>query len=209
MREEILDVEEADDGIGLNDLTLDDFIADLLHFIQQNRAALEAAPLGIHAIVGQSAAASKDGPPEPVRRGAIFCLKRNGDPIARTPNRLWPYFLVYVRNDGSVRYTFRQARQCLALFQTLAAGRPDAVLALEDAFDQETAQGRHMEKYDSMLAAALRSIAGTFRDAELAGLSRDRGAVLTAKSQRQNPAEDFTLVTWLVITNVDARERDD
>ena len=32
-----------------------------------------------------------------------------------------------------------------------------------------------MEKYDTMLAAALRSIADTFRSVELAGLSRDRG----------------------------------
>ncbi len=205
MREEILDVEEADDGVGLNDLTLDDFIADLLHFIQRNRVALEAAPLGIHAVVCESAATSSDRPPESARQGAIFCLKHKGAPTARTPNRLWPYFLVYVRDDGSVRYTFRQARQCLALFQALAAGRPEAVLALEDAFDQETGQGRCMEKYDDMLAAALRSIAGTFRDAELVGLSRDRGAVLTEKSQHQKPAENFTLITWLVITNIEAR----
>ena len=56
MREEILDIEEADDGFGLNDLTLDDFIADLLHFIQRNRAALEAAPIGIYAVVDGSRA---------------------------------------------------------------------------------------------------------------------------------------------------------
>ncbi len=108
MRDEILDIEEADDGVGLNDLTLDDFVADLLHYIQQNRAALETAPLGIHAVVDEGSAADL------VRPGAIFCLRRFGDPAARTPNRLWPYFLVYVREDGTVRYTFRQSRQCLA-----------------------------------------------------------------------------------------------
>ena len=207
MREEILDVEEADDGIGLNDLTLDDFIADLLHFIQRNRAALETAPLGIHAVVAANAGSGSDTAPERVRPGAIFCLKRKGDPKARTPNRLWPYFLVYLRDDGSVRYTFRQSRQCLALFQALASGGSEANLALEDAFSREIGQGERMEKYDAMLAAALRSIAGTFRDAELAGLSRDRGAVLTEKPQRQNTADDFTLITWLVVTEIEARER--
>ena len=201
MREEILDVEEAEDGIALNDLTLDDFLADLLHYIQQHRAALEAAPLGIQAVVddGPRDAAASDGSSGPVRPGAIFCLKRSGDAAARTPNRLWPYFLVHVRGDGTVRYTFRQARQCLALFRSLAAGRPEASAALEDAFDRETGHGRRMEKYDALLDAALRSIAGTFRNAELGDLTRKRGAALMEKPKRPDPAEGFTLVTWLVI----------
>ena len=207
MRDEILDVEEAEDGITLNDLTLDDFIADLLNFIQQNRAALEAAPLGIHAVVDTGIPAGQDLRTDRIQPGAIFCLRRSGDAAARTPNRLWPYFLVYVRDDGSVRYTFRQAQQCLALFQALTAGRSDVSQALEDAFDRETRQGRYMKKYDALLAAALRSIAGTFRDAELAGLGRDRGAVLTEKPQAPDPARDFTLVTWLVITKKEADKR--
>ena len=203
MREEILDIEDAEEGVTLNDLTLDDFLADLLHYIQQNRAALEAAPLGIQAVVGDEAplSSSSNGSSDPIRPGVIFCLKRIGDPAARTPNRLWPYFLVYVRDDGTVRYTFRQARQCLALFRLLAAGRPEAITALEDAFDQETEHGLRMEKYDKLLGASLRSVLGAFRDAELAGLAQNSSAVLTEKPERVDPAEDFTLVTWLVIVD--------
>ena len=206
MREEILDLEEAEDGVTLNDLTLDDFVADLLRYVQQHRAALEAAPLGIQAVVdnGPRDAAASDGFSEPVRPGAIFCLKQNGDPAARTPNRLWPYFLVHVRGDGSVRYTFRQARQCLALFRALASGRPEAAAALEDAFDRETEHGRRMERYDGLLAAALRSISGTFRNAELGDLARKRGATLIEKPARPDPSAGFTLVTWLVI--LDAKQ---
>ena len=199
MREEILDVEETEDAIGLNDLTLDDFVADLLRYIQQHRQALEDAPLGIHAVVGTSDQAGSRTPSDVIRPGAIFCLRRNADPSERTPNRLWPYFLIHVGNDGSVRYTFRQARQCLALFQALAHDQPEASAALEDAFDQETQQGHHMKKYDDLLAAGLRSIDGTLREAELTGLARDRGAKLTAKPKEQDPSQDFTLVTWLVI----------
>jgi len=202
MREEILDVEEANDGIGLNDLTLDDFIADLLHYIQKNRAALEAAPFGIHAVVTNDASVGNNHLPGPICPGVIFCLKRNGETSARTPNRLWPYFLVYVRNDGTVRCTFRQAYQCLTLFRALATGRSEAAAALEDAFDRDTNQGRQMRKYDALLATALHSIIGTLRDAELIGLGRDRSARLTQKPQRPNPAKDFALITWLVVTEV-------
>ena len=201
MRDEILDIEETDDNIGLTDLTLDDFIADLLGYIQQNRAALEAAPLGIHAVVDCDLRTGAAAPSSLVRPGAIFCLRHHGDPSARTPNRLWPYFLVYVRDDGTVRYTFRQARQCLALFQALAVGQGEALSRLEDAFDRETKQGQSMTKYDTMLNAALRSIIRTFRHAELDALTRDRGAVLTAKPHRSAPADEFALVTWLVILN--------
>lgn len=196
MRDEVLDIEDAEDGLSLNDLTLDDFVADLLNYIQQHRAALEAAPQGIHAVVDIG---SRAGPADAVRSGAIFCLKQNGDPSARTPNRLWPYFLVYVRDDGTVRYTFRQARQCLALFQMLAAGHREARAALESAFDIETDHGRRMDRYDNLLAAALRNIVGTFRGAELAGLGRQRGAMLTEKP---DGAEEFSLVTWLVIKDI-------
>lgn len=199
MREEILDIEEMDDSIGLNDLTLDDFLADLLKYIQQNRAALEGAPLGIRAVVETPTKAASDVQSEPVQSGTIFCLRRNGDPKARTPNRLWPYFIVYVHDDGTVRYTFQRSRQCLGLFRTLTEGRPNAAMALEDALDQETRYGQSMEKYDAMLTAALGSITRTFQNAELADLSRNRGAVLTEKPRRQDPSENFTLVTWLVI----------
>ena len=204
MREEILDIEEADNGIGLTDLTLDDFLADLLHYIQKNRAELKSAPLGIHTVVDDSTLNAPGKPLDPVRPGAIFCLKRKGDPVVRIPNRLWPYFLLYVREDGSVRYTYQQASQCLSLFQMLVAGRPEAIMALEEAFDHETQQGRCMKKYDAMLAAALRSIADTFRDAELTELSHNRSAVLTEKLSRQRTGEIFTLVTWLVIANTGA-----
>ena len=207
MRDEILDVEEADDGINLNDLTLDDFVADLLNFVQQNRSALEAAPLGIHAVVDNGIPAEPRPETDRIQPGVIFCLRRDGDTAERTPNRLWPFFLVYVRDDGRVRYTFQQAQQCLALFRDLTAGRSNALTKLEDDFDRETQQGRSMKIYDVLLEAALRSIAGTFRDAELSGLGRSRDAVLTKKLQTPDPSGNFTLVTWLVIAKKEPDRR--
>ena len=210
LRQEILDLEDADEGVSMSDLTLDDFLADLLGYIQQHRAALEAAPFGIHAVAPAPARAPAhppDGrrppeqPPDAARPGAIFCLRHKAPPTARTPNRLWPYFLVYVRDDGAVRYGFRQARQCLALFRSLAAGQAEAATALEDAFDRETGHGQRMEKYDRLLDAALRDISGTFRGAQLQALTRERGAALAKASERPDRAEDFELIAWLVIAD--------
>ena len=201
LRDEILDIEQTEDGVTMSDLTLDDFIADLLQYVQQNRAALEEAPTGIHAVVDTQSEpqATLFGPP--VRPGVIFCLKQRTASSTATPNLLQPYYLVHVRSNGRVRYSFRQAGQCLTLFRELAAGRSQPSAALEAAFDGETAQGHHMKRYEGLLAAALRDIAATFRSTQRRALTRQRGAKLAPRTERPDDACDFELVTWLVVAN--------
>ena len=208
LRDEILDIDEVEDGVSMSDLTLDDFLADLLQYVQSHRKALEAAPPGIYAIANAGVAgggqAVRDGispgrPSGAPGPGAIFCLRRRTDAPEPVPNALQPYFLVYVRDDGTVRYTFQQARQGLALFRDLAAGLPSANRKLENDFDVETDQGKKMERHEELLDSALRSIVATLRSAELRQLSRDRGARLTKKPERSDPSEDFELVTWLLV----------
>ena len=199
LRDEVLDIEEAEDGISMTDLTLDDFLAELQRYMEQNRAALESAPFGISAVVDADPAATASAGVSSPRSGAIFCLRQNTERKRRTPNPLQPWFLVHVRADGTVRYSFRQARQCLVLFRSLAAGHPATSPTLEDAFDKETDHGRRMEKYDRMLESALRSIAGVFRRAELQSLETDRAAVISKSTARPEGEDAFELITWLVI----------
>ena len=199
LREESLDIEDVDDGVNLNDLTLDDFIADLLNYIQQHREALAAAPFGIYAVVDARQPSGDDRPAGSVGPGVIFCLRHRATPSERTPNRIQPYFLCYVRDDGTVRYTFRQAKQTLSLFQSLASGIDKPIEALEDAFDARTQQGTDMGHYEELLAKALRSIAATFSSAVLKGLGQQRDALLPKASDQPTDASDFELVTWLVL----------
>ena len=188
LRDETLDIEDANDGVTMSDLTLDDFLADLMQYIQKHRKALEAAPFGIYAIAASDS----------IEPGVIFCLKhKEDDTTARTPNLLWPYFLVHVRDDGHVRHTFLQAKPCLALFQKLAAGRAEVATALEDAFDSETDHGRNMKKYDNLLDAAVKDIADTFRKTQLSALTG--GGKLVKMSERPDGADRFDLVTWLIV----------
>ena len=200
LREESLDVEDIDDSVNLNDLTLDDFIADLLNYIQQHREALEAAPFGIYAVVNAALPSGHKAQPGTVGPGVIFCLRQRTTPSQRTPNRIQPYFLCYVRSDGTVQYTFRQAKQTLSLFQTLASGVDKPNTLLEDAFDAQTRQGTDMAHYERLLAKAVRSSASKFGDALLKSLGERRDAVLAKGSEQPTSASDFELVTWLVLT---------
>ncbi len=206
LREEILDIEDVDEGVSLSDFTLDDFMADLLSYLQENRKALEAAPFGILGVVPpETSPASGTTPPCNLRPGAIFCLKQKNTPDEPTPNRLHPYFLAYVRNDGNVRYTFKQAKQTLTLFSALARGRTEVLTELVDAFDQGTQHGQEMQKYEEMFAAGLRSIVGGLRKASLLGLATNRGAKLPRRSGQPASAADFELVTWLAIVETSRR----
>ncbi|WP_330203574.1 helicase-related protein [Cyanobacterium sp. DS4] len=73
LQEEVLDLEDFNDSISLNEFSLEDFRTDLLNYIQENRKALEEAPLGLYAVV----------PPLPehsvIKPGVIFCLQQKGD----------------------------------------------------------------------------------------------------------------------------------
>ena len=200
LREETLDIEDVDDGVSLTDFTLDDFLADLANYLQRHRKELEEAPFGIPAVAPPWP--ERDGvserPPE-LSPGVIFCLRQRNSPEQPTPNRLQPYFLTFVHEDGGVRYGFRNAKQILGLFGTVARGRDRVLRNLVDAFDSETGHGQGMAKYDRMANAALASIVGAFRTRVLGGLTRRRGAKISKRSEQPRGSGDFQLVTWLVI----------
>ena len=201
LREESLDLDDVDDGVSMSDFTLDDFLAELIEYLQSRREELEAAPLGICAAV----------PPEPsiattestkIRPGVIFCLKLRATVAERTPNRLHPYFLAYVRDDGTVRYSFPQAKQILSMFRAVASGRTEPLADLVNAFDQETKHGREMAKYEGMLAAAIRQLRGKFERSQLWDLTKSRGARVARRRESPHGASAFELITWLAITDV-------
>ena len=200
LREETLDIEDVDDGVSLSDFTLDDFLADLANYLQRHKRALEEAPSGIFAVAPPWA--ENDGVrerPKELQPGVIFCLEQRRSPKERTPNRLQPYFLVYVRDDGTVRYTFQNAKEILGLFGAVARGRDKELRYLVDAFDSETDRGQRMAKYDKMVKATLGSIVRPFRKKMLTGLTQSRGAKISKRSEQPRSGADFELVTWLVI----------
>jgi len=194
LRDEVLDLEEFNESVALNDFTLDDFRIDLANYLESNRRALEEAPLGLYAVV-----APDDSRPQ-IRRGAIFCLRRTGDGAEPdTINPLMPYFLVYVHDDGTVRYTFAQPKQILEIFRLLAGERTAVNEKLCALFDEDTDNGRDMSRYDGLVDAAVASIVRTFRKRAAGQLQAGRGGLLPRASQQPAGNDEFELITWLVV----------
>lgn len=194
LKDEILDLEDFNETVALSEFTLDDFRIELTKYIEANRTKLEQAPFGLYAVVPPHADYQHIAP------GVIFCLKQSGDTSGNeTVNPLQPYFLVYVRDDGIVRYTFAQPKQILEIYRLLCAEKSTPYEALCNLFDQETQNGADMAHYSELLEKAVESIVHTFKKRALTGLLSGRSGVLVEANKQVTSTSDFQLITWLVI----------
>ena len=81
----------------------------------------------------------------------------------------------------------------------LCAGKPAAYDALCQIFDGETQSGTDMSKYNTLLEAAVHSIARTFQRRLATGLMGNREFVIPRESEQPSETSQFDLVSWLVI----------
>lgn len=195
LKDEVLDLEDFNETVALNEFTLDDFRIELTKYIEANRTLLQEAPLGLYAVVPPDAQIPVAAP------GVIFCLRQKGRPDGgEVINPLQPYFLVYVREDREVRYTFAQPKQILELFRALCAGKASPDEHLCTLFDRLTRNGSDMSAYKDLLDKAVQSIASTFRRRVASGLQSGRSFVVPGREAQVDEATDFELIAWLVIT---------
>ena len=99
LQNKVVDLEDISGGISITDMTFNDFKADLMEFLKENRERLERAPVGMYAIT-----AIPDDLQESVKPGVIFTLRQiKGAPQTKEQNALFPYYLMYCDIDGSVK----------------------------------------------------------------------------------------------------------
>lgn len=207
LKNEVLDLEEMHESISLTDFTLDDFRIELLKFLENNRKKLEEAPFGLYSVVpsgihvqyldtSRFAATEK----EIIKPGVIYCLKQKGDTDGNEEvNPLQPYFLVYVREDGTVRFNYTNAKQILEIHRLMCQGRKEPYEKLCELFNTETRNGKEMDKYTELLKKAVDKICHVFKKRMNQKLISDRGALLISQSKQANDMDNFELVTWLII----------
>lgn len=203
LQDEVLDMDELNEGgVTLSNFSLDDFRIDLLNFIEANRKALESTPLGIYACVPHVLDATLFNPDasEVVKPGVIFCLRQLGDSSGNEKvNPLQHYFLVYIRNDGTVRYNFTHPKQILDIYRLLCLGKSEPIQELCDLFNKETNNGTDTSKYEALLKDAIKAITSTFKKKNLSMLTANRNATLISDNTQPNESNKFELITWLIL----------
>ena len=193
LQEEVLDLEDFNETVALTDFTLDDFSAELNHYIEANRQLLHDSPLGLYAVV----------PTDPVhaiiKPGVVYCLKQTGDASSDTVNPLQPYFLVYIQNDGTARLNFTHPKQILDIMRDLCSGKTSVYEDLCRLFDEQTKNGEDMTAYNDLLKKTVTAIESTFRKRTASKLLEGRSAILPGIQEQVTEQTDFDLITWLVV----------
>lgn len=188
LRTEVVDLEDMRGGVSITDLGLNEFRMELLEYAKHH-PELETCPGGISAV----AAATPDAPP-----GVVFVLKNVHNEVnINDRNRLHPYYLVYLDEDGVTLHSHLCPKDILDAMRQLCRGQKQPDKALCRAFNAETDDGRKMQKYSDLLEDAVLSIVDAKADSDLDSLFRTGGT--TALLDKVSGLDDFELICFVVV----------
>ena len=188
LQTEVVDLEEMGTGVSITDLGLNEFRMELREY-SKTHPELENSPGGISAV----AAATPDAPP-----GVVFALKNVHNEVnADQRNRLHPYYLVYLSEEGVTVHDHLSPKDTLDAMRQLCRGKDKPIEALYQAFNRETSDGRDMAVYSGLLEDAVLSILDAKEDSDLDSLFSAGGT--SALLSQVSGLDDFELICFLVV----------
>ena len=188
LQEEVVDIEDMSSGISIMDLGLNEFRLDLLEYIKHH-PDIDKAPHGMSAVVP----ACVDAP-----AGVVFVLRNiEGSVNINNQNRLHPFYMVYIAENGDVVCDHLSPKQMLDKMRFLCRGKSEPYKKLCEAFNQETNDGKNMSKYSELLSDAINSIIDVKEESDIDSLFKSGGT--SALLTRITGLDDFELICFLVI----------
>ena len=188
LQEDVVDIEDMSSGISIMDLGLNEFRLDLLEYIKHN-PDIEKAPHGMEAVVP----ATDDAP-----RGVIYVLRNlEGGINIDNQNRLHPFYMVYISDDGEVVCDHLSPKELLDKMRYLCRGKTEPFDKLCAEINRETEDGRNMRKYSELLGDAINSIIDVKEDSDLDSLFKQGGT--SALLTRITGLDDFELICFLIV----------
>ena len=188
LQREVVDLEDMSSGISIMDLGLNEFRLDLLEYLKQHEE-IENAPKGIHAVV----ASGQDTPP-----GVIFVLKNRNESVnVDHRNRIHPFYMVYIADDGDIICDYLDPKKLLDTFRFLCRGKSEPNVTLCKAFNTETKDGKDMKAVSALLSDAISSVMDVKEESDIDSLFTAGGT--TALLSDVNGLDDFELICFLVV----------
>lgn len=185
LQEEVVDLEDMTSGISIMDLGLNEFRMDLLAYMKTHHD-IEHTPFGIHAVV------KGENP------GVIFVLKNVNEEInIDHQNRLHPFYLLYVGDDGAVIFDHLKPKDTLDVMRHLAKGKVEPDKQLCDSFNKATKDGKDMREISRLLEDAISSIIQKKEEDAIASLFRPGKTKLLDRNF--SGLEDFELICFMVV----------
>ena len=188
LQEEVVDIEDMSSGISIMDLGLNEFRLDLLEYIKHH-PDIDKTPFGLHSV----AAASEDTP-----AGVIYVLKNRSNSVnIDNQNRLHPFYMVYISNEGEVICDHLSPKQMLDKMRFLCKGKNEPIPELYRQFNKETRDGRNMSALSKLLGEAISSIIEVKEESDIDSFLG--GGQISFLINEIKGLDDFELICFLVV----------
>jgi superfamily II DNA or RNA helicase len=195
LQKEVVDLDDLNTGVSITDLGLNDFRMDLVQYVKEN-GELDTVPSGLHTVVP---ADEEKG----IHPGVIFVLRNVNDELnPDQQNRLHPFYLVYMGEDGEVIANHLDVKKTLDYLRALCRGKSEPIMEACRSFNEETKNGKKMDKYSMLLEETIRSIVQVKEESDLDSLFSSGGT--TALIDTIKGLEDFELISFVVIRKVES-----
>jgi superfamily II DNA/RNA helicase len=176
LQDQVIDLEDVQGNISITDLTFNDFKIDLEKSSDEQIQELNEIPPSSYAVVSSNL--------ERIKPGVLFCLK---DSNAEHENKLrnnilYPFFLVYISEDGEELVSASQTKVALDYFRKLSMGNDKVLADLLKEFDKETQNNKRMQKYTALLEQAVKEVVGVQEEIGLDALATPGAAAEVVKS---------------------------
>jgi SNF2 family DNA or RNA helicase len=190
LQEEVIELEDVKAGVSIMDLGLNDFRMDLLNYIKEN-GDLEHLPAGMHAVVPADEIIG-------LKPGIIFTLRNiNPEVNINQQNRLHPFYLIYIGDDGQVVHNQTEVKRLLDLARTACKGESKPLTEVCKQFNKKTRDGKEMGHASGLLDQAIKSMIEVKEDKDLDSLFSV--GKTTALSNTIQGLDDFELISFIVI----------
>lgn len=190
LQEEVIELEDVKAGVSITDLGLNDFRMDLLSYIKEN-GDLEHHPAGMHTVVPANIEKG-------LKPGILFTLRNINQQVnINQQNRLHPFYLIYIGNDGQVVHNHTEVKRLLDLARTACKGEAQPILDVCKLFNKQTHDGKDMRQASGLLDKAIKSIIEVKEDKDLDSLfSLGKTTALLNNIQG---LDDFELISFIVV----------
>ncbi|MDD4089340.1 MAG: helicase-related protein, partial [Tissierellia bacterium] len=189
LQNEVVDIEEMSSGVSIMDLGLNEFRMDLVGY-SKNNPDLDKTPSGLHAIVQSH---GDEIPP-----GVMYVLKNiNNDIDKENQNRLHPFYMVYMADDGRVVSNHLEPKKTLDIMRLVCKEKTEPIPELCQKFNETTNDGKKMTKYSDLLQETIASIININEESDIDSLFKTGGT--TALRTNISGLDDFELICFVVV----------
>lgn len=200
LQNEVVDIDDVEGGISITDLTLNDFRMDLSDYMKAHENWLVRIPYGAYAVALIDESLQNEFSP-----GVIFCLRHEGtQTVSDSTYALSPYYLVYVKNNGSVILQFTQIKKILDLLKKMSihgkAVDDKATIQLAEL----TRSGSDMSHYRDLLSKAVQALTGVAEERGVESLFSPGGTVINKGSFKG--IDDFEVVSYLILLDEEVND---